>query len=135
MLKVFRFIASIAVAAASLTVVAAASAHNQSAQAKVVTVAAGKPSEFGFALSTKTIAHGTVTFKVKNSGALPHDYKVCISPKGGKANSCAGKSTPLLSPGQSATLTVSFKTAGTYEYLCAVSGHAAAGMKGDLKVS
>jgi len=76
-----------------------------------------------------------VTFKVKNGGALPHDFKVCSSPKGGSANSCAGRSTPLLSPGQSATLTVTFKTAGTYEYQCAVSGHAAAGMKGDIKVN
>ena len=134
MSKLFPRMVSVA-AAVALTVVAAAGAHSQSTQAKVVTVTAGKPSEFGFALSTKVVQHGAVTFKVKNGGALPHDFKVCSSPKGGSANSCAGRSTPLLSPGQSATLTVTFKTAGTYEYQCAVSGHAAAGMKGDIKVN
>ena len=72
---------------------------------------------------------------MKNVGALPHDFKVCSSNKGGSATSCAGKSTALLSPGQSATLVVTFKAPGSYEYLCAVPGHAAAGMKGDLKVS
>jgi uncharacterized cupredoxin-like copper-binding protein len=100
-----------------------------------VTVTAGKPSEFGFRLSTKTFKHGSVTFKVTNGGAIPHDFKICASPKGGTANACTGTVTKLLSPGASATLTHTFKTAGTYEYLCTVPGHAAGGMKGDLKVT
>jgi uncharacterized cupredoxin-like copper-binding protein len=33
------------------------------------------------------------------------------------------------------TLPYTFAKPGTYEYLCTVPGHAAAGMKGDLKVS
>jgi uncharacterized cupredoxin-like copper-binding protein len=32
-------------------------------------------------------------------------------------------------------LTYTFKTKGTYEFFCTVPGHAAAGMKGDLKVT
>jgi len=104
-------------------------------RATTVTVTAGKPSEFGFKLSTKTVKHGAVTFKVRNGGAIPHDFKICASAKGGTANACTGKVTKLLSPGQSATLTYTFKTKGTYEYLCTVPGHAAAGMKGDLKVT
>src|SRR6266550_6323693 len=102
-------------------------------RAMTVTVTAGKPSEFGFKLSTKTFKHGIVTFKVRNGGAIPHDFKICASAKGGTANACTGKVTKLLSPGQPATLTYTFKTKGTYEYLCTVPGHAAAGMKGDLK--
>ena len=98
-----------------------------------VTVTAGKPSEFGFQLSTKTVKHGSVTFKVTNGGQIPHDFKICT--KGGTANACTGSVTKLLSSGASATLTHTFKTKGSYEYLCTVPGHAAAGMKGDLRVT
>ena len=111
-----------------------ASANQSAARAATVTVTAGKPSEFGFTLSPKAVKHGTVTFKVTNSGILPHDFKVCSSNKGGTANACAGKGTTSITPGTTKTLTVTFTKAGSYEYLCTVSGHAAAGMKGLLKV-
>lgn len=70
-----------------------------------------------------------------NGGSLSHEFKTCASAKGGTANACTGKATKLVDPGASATLTYTFKTKGSYEYLCTVPGHAAAGMKGDLKVS
>jgi nitrite reductase (NO-forming) len=76
-----------------------------------------------------------VTFKVKNGGNLPHDFKICASNKGGTANTCKGTVTKMISPGQSATLKYTLKKAGKYEYLCTVPGHAAAGMKGVLKVT
>jgi uncharacterized cupredoxin-like copper-binding protein len=89
------------------------------ASATSVTVTA---SEFKFKLSTAVVAKpGTVTFTVVNKGKIPHDFKI------------AGKKTPLLSPGKSAKLTVTFK-AGKFPYLCTVAGHAAAGMKGTLTV-
>jgi len=100
-----------------------ATAHRSAAKATVVTVTAGKPSEFRFTLSLKTVKHGTVTFKVTSKGGLPHDFKI------------NGKKTRLLSQGQSQNLTVSFAKAGKYPYLCTVSGHAAAGMKGTLTVT
>jgi uncharacterized cupredoxin-like copper-binding protein len=103
--------------------------------ATTVNVTAGKPSELRFALSKKVVPHGKVTFRLKNGGAIPHDLKICASPKGGLANSCAGKGTKLIGPAQSTTLTYTFKTKGTYEYLCTVPGHAAAGMKGVLRVT
>ena len=112
-----------------------ASGQEAGVRATVVTVTAGKPTEFGFKLSTSTIRSGTVTFRVTNEGALPHDFKVCANSAGGTANACAGKTTTLINPGSSATLNVTFSKSGRYEYLCTVSGHAAAGMKGNLTVT
>jgi uncharacterized cupredoxin-like copper-binding protein len=99
-----------------------AMAHSSRATS-TVTVTAGKPSIFAFTLSTKTVKHGAVTFKVKNGGALPHDFAI------------NGKKTKMLSPGASTSLTVTFAKAGSYPYKCTVAGHAAAGMKGTLKVT
>ena len=119
-----------------LAVALPATAHRVAARATVVTVIAGKPSEFKYTLSTKTVPLGTVTFKLTDKGQLPHDFKVCSSNKGGSANSCTGTGTPAaISPGGAATLKITFKTKGTYEYLCTLPGHAALGQKGDLKVT
>jgi uncharacterized cupredoxin-like copper-binding protein len=124
----------LAVLALALTVAAAAQAK-PARVATTVTVTAGKPTEFGFKLSTKTVTHGSVTFSVKNSGTVPHDFKVCSAAvKSDAANSCKGHGTAMLSPGQSAKLTVTLAKAGKYEYLCTVAGHAIAGMKGILTV-
>jgi uncharacterized cupredoxin-like copper-binding protein len=78
--------------------------------------------EFKFTLTTKTVRHGKVTFKLTNKGRLKHDFKI------------AGKKTKLVSPGKSASLTVTLKR-GKYTYICTVPGHAAAGMKGTLRVT
>ena len=91
-----------------------------------------------FTLSKKSAPAGAITFKVTNGGAIPHDFKLCSSPKGTtKPNTCAGKSTPMLSPGAMGfkSLIVTLKAKGTYEYMCTVPGHAAGGMKGVFKVT
>jgi plastocyanin len=97
-----------------------------------VTVTAGKPSEFAFTLSkSSNLAVGKVTFKVTNKGLIGHSFKVCTKPvAAATANTCVGVATKVLNKGQTATLTVTFKTKGKYEFLCTVSGHAANGMKG-----
>ena len=97
-------------------------AHENAVRAATITVTAGKPSEFHFTLSKKSAPAGVVTFKVTNKGALPHDFKI------------AGKKTKLLSPGQSQSLKVTLKK-GSFPYLCTVTGHAAAGMKGTFKAT
>jgi uncharacterized cupredoxin-like copper-binding protein len=79
--------------------------------------------EFRFRLSKKSAHRGTVVFHVVNHGKLPHDFKI------------AGRKTPIIKPGKSAVLRVVFRKAGHYRYLCTVPGHAAAGMKGVLKVA
>ena len=104
---------------AVLAVTPLAVARMHAAAATTVTV---KASEFKFVLSTKTARHGVTIFKVTNKGKTAHDFKI------------AGKKTPLIGPGKSASITVTLKR-GTYTYICTVPGHAAAGMKGKLKVT
>ena len=101
-----------------------------------ITVTAGKPSELAFKLSKySNLPAGTFTFKVTNRGLAFHDFKICTKPvKLASKNSCAGKGTKVLKPGQSATLTVKLTAKGLYEFLCSVTGHASAGMKGLLGV-
>jgi uncharacterized cupredoxin-like copper-binding protein len=78
--------------------------------------------ELKFALVPKTAKKGAVVFQVTNRGKLPHDFKI------------AGKKTAVLKPGKAAKLSVTFKKAGRFPYLCTVPGHAAGGMKGVLVV-
>jgi len=122
-MKKIRVLTLGVVATALLVWALPATAQRSAPRATVVKVTAGKPSEFKFTLSAKSVKHGAVTFQVTNSGALPHDFKI------------AGKKTKLLSGGQSQNLTVTFAKAGKYPYLCTVTGHAAAGMKGTLTVT
>jgi uncharacterized cupredoxin-like copper-binding protein len=101
-----------------------------------ITVIAGKPTEFHFKLSKSTAKRGIIVFKMTNSGQLPHDFKFCSKKTStAAANTCTGRSTPTISPGQTTTLRVTVLLAGTYEYLCTVPGHAAGGMKGLFKVT
>jgi uncharacterized cupredoxin-like copper-binding protein len=120
-LKLTLLLATAATAALAWSLPAVA--HPAAAKTTSVKVTIGKPSEFHFQLSSSSVAKpGTVTFALKNEGKLAHDFKI------------DGKKTPILAPGKSATLTVTFKKAGTYPYLCTIPGHAAAGMKGTLTV-
>src|SRR4051812_50130106 len=74
-----------------------------------------------FKLSKASAPAGKVVFKVKNGGNLSHDFKI------------AGKKTPLLSGGKSATLTVTPKKGKSYPYECTLPRHPPAGMKGGFK--
>ena len=109
-------------ALASLALAVAAFGAPAASKATVVGVTAGKPSEFKFILSKKSVAKGVVTFKVANQGAIAHDFKI------------AGKKTALVQAGKATTLKITFKKAGKYPYLCTLPSHAAAGMKGVLTV-
>jgi len=102
----------------------------------VVTVTAGKPTELGFKLSkVSMLPTGAITFKVTNKGLGFHDFKVCVAPvKDSSKSTCLGRKTKLLKNNESDTLTVSLTKKGLYEYLCSVTGHARAGMKGLIGV-
>ena len=116
-----RIGAGIAVVFAAFAVagpVLAAPSHARHAQGAAVKVTA---TEFKFALSPASAKAGSVTFTLVNKGHISHDFAI------------AGKKTPVIGPGKTATLTVTLK-AGKYPYKCTVPGHAAAGMKGTFTV-
>jgi len=126
----------LACACVALTWTLSATAARSVQRATTINVIAGAPTEFKFAFRFSgkpgAVPLGTVMFKVRNGGKLAHTFKVCSSPGNVNANSCAGKGTASIAPGKTATLSVTFGKKGTYEYLCTVPGHAAAGMKGPL---
>jgi uncharacterized cupredoxin-like copper-binding protein len=78
--------------------------------------------EMGYKLSTTTVPRGTVTFNVRNDGQVEHDFRL------------QGKGTAVLQPNESESLVVPLPKPGTFTFLCTVSGHAAAGMIGQLTV-
>jgi uncharacterized cupredoxin-like copper-binding protein len=121
-MKKFRVATLGLVAAFAMVWAFSASAASGASSATVIKVTAGKPSEFGFILSAKKVKMGTVTFVVKNSGAIPHDFKIL------------GKKTRSLNAGQSQSITVKFTKAGKFPFICTLPSHAVAGMKGTLTV-
>jgi uncharacterized cupredoxin-like copper-binding protein len=119
-LSIRPFVALAVVAITALALVQFASARTDRQTATTVQVKGG---EFFFTLSTKSIAKpGKVTFVFKNVGHMQHDFRI------------SGKTTPLIQPGKTANLVVTFTKKGKYSYLCTVPGHAAAGMKGVFTV-
>ncbi len=94
------------------------------------TVTAGTPvtidaGDLFFKPNTLTVAKGTkVQLTVKNTGAIEHtftfpEYSI----------------NDVLQPGASQSVSFTASTAGTFYWYCAVPGHAAAGMVGQLTVS
>ena len=105
--------------------------HRKVSGPAVVNVIAGKPTEYAFTLSKSSPLPTSVLFKVTNRGALAHSFKTCTaSIESAAVNSCSGKATKSIAPGASASLTVSFRQTGVYEYLSSLPGDAAKGMKG-----
>jgi plastocyanin len=122
LMPVFLMTALIATAmlvlrAAPARSLAMAQARSGSAQITVVM------KEFRFIVSTRSVRTGAVVFRLVNRGHVAHDFKI------------AGKKSALIAPGKGSLLRVVFRRAGRYPYVCTVPGHAAAGMKGVLKVT
>ena len=112
----FRRLSVVLAVVATAVGITASSVLGAPAQAQATTVKV-TAFDLGFKLSTKRAKAGKVTFKVTNTGALKHDFWI------------AGKKTPLLAHGKSATITATLKK-GKNAYKCTVAGHAAGGMKG-----
>jgi uncharacterized cupredoxin-like copper-binding protein len=121
MKKLIGFVLAMTVAVGFSAAVVTASART--AKPVVVTVTM---TDFHFKLSkAKGYKHGVAyTFKVVNKGAAPHNFDIQRV-----------KATKILAPGKSAHFTVTFKKAGSYQYLCDVPRHAELGMAGTMKVA
>jgi uncharacterized cupredoxin-like copper-binding protein len=116
-----RLALAVALIAAAAVVAVAEAGPVLGARTTNVTVTAGAPSEYSFTLSRKSVPKGPVFFFIVNQGQFPHDFTI------------AGKVTPVVSPGQTATLEVVLRP-GRYPYRCTFLGHAQAGMHGVLRV-
>ncbi len=114
-----RITLALGVALAALVVAGPVTAGSAATKAVTVNVTA---KEFSFTLSKKSVPHGKVTFKLTNKGKVGHDFAI------------GGKKTKVIGGGKTTTLTVTLKK-GKLAYKCTVPGHAAAGMKGTLKVT
>ncbi len=113
----------LAVALASLVSVQLASGRTDGQAKATATTVQVKGGEFFFRLSSKSIKRpGKVTFVFKNVGHVAHDFKI------------SGRRTPLIQPGRTTRLVVTFKKKGRFPYMCTVPGHAASGMKGIFTV-
>jgi mono/diheme cytochrome c family protein len=117
-----------------VTVVGMPAGASRNVTTSTINVTVGNPSEISVSFSKSSlIPPGSVIFKVKNLGKLAHTFKVCLSPAGGTANSCLGKSVSLAKSGLTGTLTLTLKK-GKYEFLSTVSGQTVAGLKGLIGV-
>ena len=109
------------------------------AGALAVPVSAGaatpiKVSEKEFSISgvPKTLKHGVkYTVTLTNKGKYPHDMLF----DGKKVHDVGVHNKNAVAPGKSASFSVTFPQAGTYHFYCAIKGHAAKGMKGNVTVT
>jgi len=76
-----------------------------------------------FVFSAKAAPRGVVIFKVTNTASFRHDFSI------------KGRTTRVLSTGQSATLRVTFLKRGRYTYRCTVDHHASWGQKGVFTIT
>lgn len=90
---------------------------------KAAKTIAVRESEYKIRLASSSVSAGRIAFDVSNAGRIPHNLTIQGS-----------KGTPSISPGKSATLTVTLKP-GTYTLYCSVPGHRKLGMVAKLTVT
>jgi uncharacterized cupredoxin-like copper-binding protein len=118
-----RYTAVLALGAAALV---APAATNAAAPIKV------SEKEFSITGVPKTLKHGVkYTFTLTNKGTFKHDMLF----DGKKVDDVGVHNKHAVAPGKSASFTITFPAAGTYHFYCAIKGHAAKGMKGNVKVT
>jgi plastocyanin len=113
-----RLLASFVAVALALSAAGAATARPKHASGATVNVAM---KDFSFVLSSRTVRHGQLTFRIRNAGHTIHDFAI------------AGHASKVIGPGKTTALTVRLKK-GRYPYRCTVDAHAELGMKGVLRV-
>jgi CheY-like chemotaxis protein len=102
--------------------------------------------EFSIKLNRSTASHGRITFSIRNTGEVEHEFIVLetglkadkLPRRGGTAEEgAAGRvvdEAEGIEPGKTAKLTVRLKP-GRYVLLCNLPGHYAGGMRTALRVS
>ena len=75
--------------------------------------------EYGFTLTPAAIPSGNVTFVMKNTGTVTHNFDIEGVQPG-----------QFVDPGQTTTMTVNLQAGRTYTYVCDVPYHAGEGMEG-----
>ena len=98
-----------------------ASAHATHTAARATTIRVSTHNS-RYVLSSRTAPRGIVIFKVHNPASEPHDFSI------------KGRTTPLLTTGQSATLRVTFLRKGRYPYKDTFDHHASFGCRGVLTI-
>ena len=83
--------------------------------------------EFAFDPSELTVKPGTVTFAVRNTGEIEHEFEIL------QGDDVIDEVEGLV-PGLQRDLTVEL-AAGAYRYVCRLAGHEEAGMTGTLTVA
>jgi uncharacterized cupredoxin-like copper-binding protein len=115
-----------AVLALGAAVLAAPAATSAAAPIKVT------EKEFSITGVPKTLKHGVkYTFTLSNKGKFPHDMLF----DGKKVDDVGVHNKHAVAAGKTATFSVTFPAAGTYHFYCAIKGHAAKGMKGNVTVT
>jgi uncharacterized cupredoxin-like copper-binding protein len=99
---------------------ASAHATHRTARATTITVSTHNSR---YVLSAKTARRGVVIFKVTNPASERHDFSI------------NGRTTPLLTTGQSATLRVTFHRKGRYSYKDTFDHHAQFGCRGVFTIN
>ncbi len=84
-------------------------------------------SEYRFAPAAISVPAGAVTFRVRNVGAIEHEFEIF------KGEAVVDEIEGLV-PGLVKDLAVTLE-AGDYTYVCKLAGHEEAGMKGTLSVT
>ena len=130
--KTFVALMLIAVATSTLVlgvvgVVAISNGGSSSSTASAsagTTVVREQLTEFAVSMTPATVPPGDVTFQIFNNGSVEHNFEVVEM----------GVVSNMLKPGEGEEVVVTDMAAGTYNILCNVVGHEAAGMKTTFNV-
>ena len=114
----FMMLAVIAIPTFVIGVVAVVALLNNNSASSEVSVQV-ELSEFKIAMSSSAVQPGDITFQIKNSGTVAHNF---VIPK-------LNVRSEMINPGESTSVVVPGVVVGDYEINCEVSGHLAAGMK------
>jgi uncharacterized cupredoxin-like copper-binding protein len=88
--------------------------------------------EFSITGVPKTLKHGVkYTFALTNKGQYPHDLLF----DGKKVDDVGVHNKNAIAAGKRASFSITFPQAGKYHFYCAIKGHAAKGMKGNVTVT